>query len=103
MEIKNIINAIQAKRVNVTSHARDEARNDSLLLDEILFSTCDGEVIEDYPTDKPFPSCLIYGDNSDGDPVHTVWGYDLETTIAILITVYRPDPARWINWKQRKK
>jgi len=22
--------------------------------------------------------------------------------IAVLITVYRPDPSRWINWKERR-
>lgn len=37
MDIANIIDAIQANRVNVTQHARGEAREDGLLLDE--FST----------------------------------------------------------------
>jgi len=103
MDIKLIIDSVRSNRVNITHHAREEAKNDSLLLDDIFFSTCNGEIIEDYPTDKPYPSCLIYGKSSSGDPIHCVWGYDSESKIAILITVYRPDPNLWINWKERRR
>jgi hypothetical protein len=102
MDIADIIKAIQVNRVNITQHARKEAKEDSLLLDEIFYSTQNGEVIEDYPTDTPYPSCLIYGQNQDGDPVHSVWAYAADSQIAVLITVYRPDPNRWIEWKIRK-
>ena len=102
MNINVIIDSVQSNRVNITHHARQEAKNDSLLLDDIYFSTCNGEIIEDYPTDKPYPGCLIYGKSSGDDPIHCVWGYDPESKIAILITVYRPDPELWINWKERK-
>lgn len=102
MDIADIIKAIQANCVNITQHARKEAREDSLLLDEIFYSTQNGEVIEDYPTDTPYPSCLIYGQNQAGDPVHSVWAYAADSQIAVLITVYRPDPNRWIEWKIRR-
>jgi len=74
-----------------------------LTLDEIWFATLHGEIITDYPEDRPYPSGLIYGNTATGEPVHSVWAYDSESKIAILITVYRPDPLRWINWKQRRK
>ncbi len=61
-----------------------------------------GEIIETYPNDKPYPSCLIFGLTYGLDPVHTVWGYNPETEWAVLITVYRPDPDRWIDFKQRR-
>ncbi len=102
MDIQDIIKAVDKNRVNVTNHARDEAKNDSLTLDEILTSTCNGEIIEDYPDDKPFQSCLILGKTSNYDPLHSVWAYDSSTKIAVLITVYRPDPELWINMKKRK-
>lgn len=102
MDIADIIKAIQANRVNITQHARKEAKEDNLLLDEIFDSTQNGEVIEDYPTDTPYPSCLIYGQNQDGHPVHSVWAYAADSQIAVLITVYRPDPNRWIEWKIRR-
>lgn len=97
MEISDIIHAIQSNRVNITQHARKEAKDDTLLLDEIFTATQNGEIIEDYATDKPYPSCLIYGRNQAGEPIHSVWAYAAKSEIAILITVYRPNPARWIE------
>ncbi len=101
MKIHDIIRAIQDETVNVTLHARKEAKEDSLKLDAIFSSVRHGEIIENYPEDFPYPSCLIYGRTSSGEPVHSVWAYDAENGIAILITVYRPDPALWIDWKER--
>jgi hypothetical protein len=103
MDIANIINAIHANRVNITQHAHKEAKEDELVLEQIFAATQNGEVIEDYPTDKPYPSCLIFGYNEEGEPVHTVWAYAADSQIAVLITVYRPDPNRWIGWKVRKQ
>ncbi len=103
MKIKEIIKSVQSGRINITHHARQEAKNDFLLLDQILNATENGEIIEDYPTDKPYPCCLIYGESKDGEPIHCVWAYDAEAKISILITVYRPDAKLWIDWKERKK
>lgn len=103
MDIRHIIDAIRNNRIRITDHADEEAQADYLSFDEIFFSVLQGEIIEDYPTDKPYPSCLIYGDSFTGQPIHSVWAYNPETEWAVLITVYRPDPARWINWRTRRK
>jgi hypothetical protein len=103
MDINNIIGAICNNRIRITDHADEEAENDQLTFDEIYFSVLNGEVIEDYPDDKPYPSCLIYGQNFSGDPIHSVWAFNEQTQWAVLITVYRPDPTRWINWRKRRK
>jgi hypothetical protein len=103
MNIQDIISAIQEKRILITDHADEEAQADSLTFDEIFFSVLQGEIIEDYSTDKPYPSCLIYGDNFQGEPIHSVWAFNDTTKWAVLITVYRPDPNRWINWRERRK
>ena len=99
----DIIEAIGANRVRITDHADEEAKADQLAFDEIYFSVLHGEIIEDYPTDKPYPSCLIYGQTFSGDPVHSVWAYNEQNQWAVLITVYRPDPNLWINWRERRK
>jgi hypothetical protein len=103
MNIAHIIEAIKANRVRITDHADEEAEADKLRIDEIYFSALHGEIIEDYPTDKPYPSCLIYGHTFNGDPVHSVWAYNDQNQWAVLITVYRPDPNLWINWRERRK
>jgi len=68
-----------------------------LTFDEIYFSVFNGEIIEDYPDDKPYPSCLIYGETFSGEPVHSVWAFNELTQWAVLITVYRPDLNKWIE------
>lgn len=63
----------------------------------------DGECIEDYPHDRPFPSRLIFGGQS-GRPVHVVVARDPTTEICVVITVYCPDAANWGNdFKTRSK
>lgn len=48
-----------------------------------------GEIIEDYPNDFPYPSCLIFGCALDGRIIHVVAGFDGE--IVHIITVYIPN------------
>lgn len=103
MEINNIIDAIYKNRIRISDHADEEAEADQLLFDEIYFSVLHGEIIEDYPRDRPYPSCLIFGRTFSGDPVHSVWAYNEENRWAALVTVYRPDPNLWINWRKRKR
>ena len=103
MEIRAIRQAIQANRVRITDHADDEAQADRLTIEEIRRSVFHGEIIEDYPGDRPYPSCLIHGETFGGEPVHTVWAYNEQSQWAVLITVYRPDPNRWVNWRRRKR
>ena len=103
MDIEDILDAIRNGRIRITDHADVEALADRLSFDEIVYSVLHGEIIEDYPDDRPYPSCLIYGDTPIGEPVHTVWAYNQETGSAALITTYRPDPARWVNWRTRRQ
>jgi hypothetical protein len=103
MRIDNIKDAIQKNHVRISDHADEEAEFDELTFDEIYFSVLHGEIIEAYPDDRPCPSCLIYGMTFSGDPVHSVWAYNEENQWAVLVTVYRPDPDLWINWRERKR
>ena len=84
MDIGNIINAIRASRVRITDHADEEAIADGLTYDGIYFSVIQGEIIEDYPDDKPCPSCLILGRNFSGEPIHSVWVFNRENEWEIL-------------------
>jgi len=102
VNIEDIVDAIRHNRIRITDHADEEAQADHLSFDEVFISVFQGEVIEDYPTDKPYPSCLIYGQTFRDEPVHSVWAYNPANQWAVLITVYRPDPNRWIEWKKRR-
>lgn len=103
MNIEPIQSAIAAGHIRVTEHADEEMAADGLSLDEVLQVTQTGEVIEAYLDDRPLPSCLILGENQAGAPIHCVWAYNGSSGLAVLITVYRVDPERWIEGRTRKK
>ena len=103
MNINKIIDAIQSHQIRITDHADVEAQSDNLKYEEIFFSVLHGEIIEHYLEDKPYPSCLILGETPKGEPIHSVWGYNKKSRWVVLITVYRPDPTLWIDYKIRKK
>jgi hypothetical protein len=87
--------SVLERRLRVSTHALREAEVDRLTLEEIEAVTCRGECIEDYPDDPRGASCLVLGRFADGVAVHALWGFDVPSRQAILITVYRPDPQRW--------
>ena len=76
MDIEDIVASIRHSRVRITDHADEEAVDDVLTFDEIYFSAMHGEIIEEYPNDKPYPGCLIMGKNFAGEPIHSVWAYN---------------------------
>ena len=103
VDIDRISDAVRANSVRVTDHADEEAQSDRLSINDILGSVFQGEVIEEYPNDKPYPSCLVYGRTPRAEPVHTVWAYNEENRWVVLVTVYRPDPERWIDFRSRRR
>ena len=102
IEIASIVESIEANSVMITDHADEEAYNDSLSFNDILRSISAGEIIEQYPEDKPYPSCLILSRNVKAELIHTVWAYNSETQSSVLVTVYRPDPEQWIEGRTRR-
>jgi hypothetical protein len=103
LDLQEIVKAIDEGRINITEHADEELAADSIYNEELYHSVREGEIIEDYPDDFPFPSCLIYGKAPDGKPIHSVWAYAGAYRKAILITAYVPDPTRWIDFRERRK
>lgn len=102
VNIEDIVGSIRQNRIRITDHADEATQADHLSLDEILISVLRGDVIEDYPDDKPYPSCLICGNTFRQEPVHSVWAYNPGTRWAVLITVYRPSEERWLDWRTRR-
>lgn len=88
---------------SLIDHTDEEASNDGLSCNEIFDSMQTGEIIEQYPDDKPYPSSLILSKNLNGEPVHSVWAYNHVAKASALLTVYRPDPDQWIDWKLRRE
>lgn len=75
--------------VKFSAHATKNCSIRKILTTEIEEAVADGEIIEEYPEDTPFPSCLILGFTKAGRPIHIVVA-DAED-YAFLITVYEPN------------
>lgn len=60
-----------------------------------------GKIIEEYPTDYPYPSCLILGIISSFVPLYVVCG--IGEGRLWIITAYRPDESMWdASYTKRK-
>lgn len=56
----------------------------------------EGEIIESYQSDCPYPSALIFG-TVDGEPLHVVAAFDKTNGIIYIITAYRPDQIHFLD------
>jgi hypothetical protein len=61
-----------------------------------------GETIEEYPDDIPFPSRLVLG-WSGQRPIHVVVADSQESGEKIIVTVYEPSPDQWDTEFKRRK
>ena len=59
-------------------------------MEDVIQVLTNGEIIEQYPTDYPFPSCLVLGYTKTGKALHVVCGSN--GVELWLITAYIPDP-----------
>jgi len=59
------------------------------------------EVIENYPNDPRGHSCLVLTFDEAQRPLHVVLGV-ADPAILVIITVYEPDPTKWVNWRLRR-
>lgn len=103
---EEILRAIAGKvargHYRLSLHAEKERRRDRILERELLAALSAPELLEDYPNDPRGPSCLLLGFSAAGDPIHVVAGELLTQEVLVIITVYRPDPNEWTDWRKRK-
>lgn len=95
-----------AERAIYTRHARDGMRLEEfgpIREQEGAEAIQSGKIIESYEDDEPYPSALIFSRTARGRPIHVVCAYASEEGLAIVITVYEPDPERWTNYERRRR
>ncbi|MGH6820233.1 MAG: DUF4258 domain-containing protein [Methylocella sp.] len=91
-----IIELVAKDDVRISEHGYDELVEDGITIADILEGIGIGRVIEEYQQFPKGPSVLVLQFDRKGNPIHAVWGipkgFDRP---AVLVTAYRPDPARW--------
>lgn len=85
-----------------SKHAVDQSIIRNISVQEVREAVNNNaKIIEDYPKDKYGPSCLILGFTKDQRPLHIQCSYPSRPVLKI-VTLYEPDPLKWINFEKRR-
>jgi len=102
MDIYVLRDLFQRGAVKWSVHCLERMQERDITRDNVCKCITEGEIIEDYPDDYPFPSCLVLGYTENGKALHTVIGTDGST--AYIITAYYPNPDKFeADMKTRKE
>ena len=99
--IENIRKKIEIDLFEFSKHAVDQSIIRRISVQDIRRVIANGTIIEDYPEDKYGPSCLIFGMTAGRRAIHIQCSYPSRPIIKI-ITLYEPDPVRWVEFKTRR-
>ena len=90
------------KKIRWTNHVMVRLLQRNIMQSDIENALLNGEIIEEYENDYPYPSCLFYGVNLKGEILHIVCGSNEEELW--IITAYYPDNIEWeSDMKTRKE
>ena len=91
---------LRDNQIKWTLHALSRMRKRKISPDAVINTIQSGDVIKHYHDDKPFPSWLIYNNDSKL-PLHVVASTDGKSTY--IITTYQPSLDEWEDdYKTRK-
>ena len=102
--LRRVVNLVQARDVLISAHGYDEMAEDSIDAGDVIDGVAAAALIEDYPDYPKGPCTLVLQRDRSGNPIHVVWGIPrAQTSPAVLVTAYRPDPARWTDDYLRRR
>ncbi len=100
MNIEEMRRLCRAGATQWTNHVMMRLIQRSISTSDVEYAILNGEIIEEYPDDTPYPSGLVLGIIQRG-PLHVVCGVAPERLW--IITAYWPDLSEWEpDFKHRK-
>ena len=92
--LNDIRSGFATGKIEVTAHALHRMVERNISKQEIVDAGASAIEIEDYPTDKYYPSCLLMGFTTDRRPLHLHISR-VESAGVRLITIYEPNERDW--------
>jgi len=89
LDIEELRSAIKRGSFEWRKHTLSRLAEREIAQSQVLEVILDGEVIEDYSQDRPFPSCLMFK-MIDNEPYHVVTSFDPASKKVYIITTYKP-------------
>ena len=93
LDLNKLREYYRQEKVIITIHAQERLRQRGIKAKYVRNCVMTGEIIEQYPDDFPFPSCLIFGKTINGKILHVVASD--EGTGSRIITAYFPDNIKF--------
>ena len=93
IEIETLRKYFHEDKVFVSAHAAERFNQRGINVRDIREAINSGEIIEQYPEDYPYPSCLVWGKNLSGKCIHAVLSD--EGSSSRIITAYFPSFDKW--------
>ncbi len=93
IELEKIQEYYKDDMVLFSNHALERIRQRGIKIKDIESCIMSEEIIEQYPDDFPFPSCLILGKGVDGKVIHVVASD--EGAESRIITAYFPNTEKF--------
>jgi len=93
LNIETIKDCIKKRKINWTKHCLNRMNQRNILISDFKTAINNGQIIEYYYEDYPYPSCLILGRDSNDRNIHVLCGGNSDEVY--MITAYYPDINKW--------
>ena len=93
IDIETLRNYFHNDMIVISEHAKNRCRERNIKQKDIKHCVMSGEIIEQYPDDFPFPSCLVFCYTADNRIIHAVISSEGES--GRIITAYIPNTAKF--------
>ena len=93
--IDDIRELLRDNKTQWSGHILKRIQQRGIKIKDIIECINNGDIIEYYPDDYPFPSCLILGYTHNGEGIHIVCSLGQDNVW--MITAYYPDKNEWLE------
>lgn len=90
-QLKKLLNI--SSNIKWAKHCLERMQERDISIADVKSCLQSGEIIEDYPDDFPYPSCLIFGHTEEKRILHIVVG--LDNNSLFFITAYIPSTDKF--------